>query len=95
MDIPTKTVPDMYRDRRDLIRPDIHRGSLKELAAMKVKVDVEKCSSCGLCAESCPDVFEMGDDDIAKVKVETVPADGEAAMKEAVENCPTEAIIVE
>ncbi len=59
---------------------------------MKVTVDKDACTNCGLCAETCPEVFEMGDDDIPKVKVETVPAEAEATCKEAVENCPGECI---
>ncbi|MFH1230627.1 MAG: ferredoxin [Planctomycetota bacterium] len=58
---------------------------------MTVTVDKELCSGCGLCTETCPDVFEMIDD-IAKVKVSTVPANAEPSCKEAAEGCPTEAI---
>jgi ferredoxin len=59
---------------------------------MKATIDTELCSGCGLCSETCPDVFEMGDDDIAKVKVNAVPASAEGCCKEAAEGCPTEAI---
>lgn len=62
---------------------------------MKATVDKESCSGCGLCAETCPDVFEMGDDDIAKVKVTPVPAAAEGTAKEAAEGCPSEAIKLE
>lgn len=58
---------------------------------MQATVDKELCSGCGLCAETCPDVFEMTDD-IAKVKVNTIPANAEACCKEAAEGCPAEAI---
>jgi len=59
---------------------------------MKAVVDKEACTSCGLCVETCPDVFEMDDKDIAKVKVTPVPASAEASCKEAAESCPAEAI---
>ena len=62
---------------------------------MKVTIDKDLCTSCGLCVETCPDVFEMGDDDIAKVKVSAVPASAEASCKEAAESCPGESIKIE
>lgn len=58
---------------------------------MQATVDKELCSGCGLCAETCPDVFEM-DNDIAKVKVNPIPANAESCCKEAAEGCPAEAI---
>ena len=62
---------------------------------MKATVEKDLCTSCGLCAETCPDVFEMADDDIAKVKTDSVPAEAEATCKEAADNCPAEAIKAE
>ena len=61
---------------------------------MKAVVDKELCSSCGLCVEACPEVFEMDASDIAKVKVTSVPASAESCCKEAAEGCPSEAIKV-
>jgi len=61
---------------------------------MKAVVDKSACIGCGLCVETCPVVFEMNDD-IAVVKVETVPPDAEDACKEAAEACPVEAITTE
>jgi len=61
---------------------------------MRVTVDEETCIGCGLCAETCPEVFEM-DDDKARVKVDQVPDDVGDACREAVENCPVEAIYIE
>jgi len=59
---------------------------------MKVTID-DSCTACGLCVETCPDVFELGDDDeIAKVKVDEVPSDREDCAREAADGCPVEAI---
>jgi ferredoxin len=60
---------------------------------MKVKIE-DTCTACGLCVDTCPEVFEMGDD-LAQVIVDDVPAEHEDAVHEAAEECPVEAIIVE
>jgi ferredoxin len=62
---------------------------------MKVTVDADACTGCGLCAETCPEVFDMGDDDIAKVKGDEVPTDAEDSAKQAADDCPAEAIKVD
>ena len=61
---------------------------------MKVKVDADLCTGCELCIDTCPEVFEMKDD-VSVAKVENVPADMEDDVREAGEDCPVEAIIVE
>jgi ferredoxin len=61
---------------------------------MKAIVDEETCIGCGLCADTCPEVFEMGDDK-AVVKVEEVPENAVDSCREAAENCPVEAIQIE
>ncbi len=62
---------------------------------MKAQVDQDICTGCGLCPDVCPEVFEIGDDDLAKVKVATVPSEAEESCREAAEQCPVEAISVE
>jgi ferredoxin len=59
---------------------------------MKVTVDKSLCSGCGVCAETCPEVFELGDDGLARVLVETVPSNMESACRDAADECPMEAI---
>lgn len=59
---------------------------------MKASVDPDTCIGCELCPTICPEVFEMGNDGIAHVKVDPVPADSEGTAKEAAESCPVEAI---
>jgi ferredoxin len=61
---------------------------------MKVTVDEETCIGCGLCSETCPEVFEMTDDKVI-VKVDEVPEDVIETCREAAENCPVEAIQIE
>lgn len=61
---------------------------------VKATVDQDLCTGCGLCESACPEVFEM-QDDLAVVKVDTVPKDAEEACKQAAEDCPVEAISCE
>lgn len=60
---------------------------------MIVRIE-DSCTACGMCIDTCPDVFEMGDA-IAQVIVETVPAEMEDAAQQAADECPVEAIVVE
>lgn len=61
---------------------------------MKAKVDSDLCTGCGLCADSCPEVFEMAGD-MARVKASPVPKNAEDCTREAKDNCPVEAISIE
>jgi ferredoxin len=53
-----------------------------------VRVNKEKCIGCGLCAQVCGEVFEMGKDNKAKVKEQK---DIEC-VKDAIDQCPIKAI---
>ncbi len=61
---------------------------------MKVSVDKDACTGCGLCADTCPEVFEI-DDSLAKVKAAEVPASALKTCREAADNCPVECIALE
>jgi ferredoxin len=60
---------------------------------MKAAIDQDLCIGCGLCPDTCPEVFEMGED-TATVKVVDVPAAVEASCVEAMERCPVDAISI-
>lgn len=61
---------------------------------MKATVDKDLCIGCGLCAETCPEVFEMNDDMIAIVIVDEVPAEHKDSAQAAADACPVEAIAI-
>lgn len=60
---------------------------------MQVRIE-DTCTSCGLCVDACPEVFEMGSD-MVEVIIDEVPKGLEEAVQQAVDECPVEAIIVE
>lgn len=62
---------------------------------MRAKIDRDGCISCGLCPETCPEVFRMADDGKAEVYVEEVPKDKEGEAEEAADGCPVSVISVE
>lgn len=61
---------------------------------MKAALDRDGCISCGLCIDVCPEVFRMGEDGIAEVFLEEVPANVEEKAIEAQESCPVSVITV-
>ncbi len=61
---------------------------------MRAIVDEEACIGCDLCAETCPEVFEMVDEK-ARAKVDEVPEEFAETCREAAEDCPVEAIQIE
>jgi ferredoxin len=61
--------------------------------AMNVRIE-DNCTACGLCVDTCPEVFEMGDS-IAEVIVSHVPVELEETVQQAADECPVEAIVVE
>ena len=62
---------------------------------MQVRVDDTLCTACEVCVDTCPDVFEMGDEDVVTVKVNPVPEEFEDDVQESAESCPCEAILID
>ncbi|MCR4434757.1 MAG: ferredoxin [Clostridiales bacterium] len=62
---------------------------------MKARVDREKCIGCGLCTNICPEVFELDEEGLARVKVSEIPESSAEAAGEAADSCPAEAISIE
>jgi ferredoxin len=61
---------------------------------MTVSVDKELCVGCGICVSLCPELFEMGADELAFARSEFVPADYQDCCSRAAEECPVNAIKV-
>lgn len=57
---------------------------------MKYSVN-DNCIGCGLCANTCPEVFHM-DDGHAVAIPDAVPLQAEAEAQDAMEGCPVNAI---
>ncbi|MFA5090697.1 MAG: ferredoxin [Candidatus Omnitrophota bacterium] len=57
----------------------------------KVSVDTSTCVGCGLCEQSCPEVFEVGGDGIAHVKAQLCTVHN---LKEVADSCPVNSIKV-
>ena len=59
----------------------------------KVKIDESTCIGCGTCVALCPEVFELGEDGKAKVKLQNSKTPKlQAEIDEAIEACPVKAI---
>lgn len=62
---------------------------------MKIKVNQDACIGCGACLAIAEDLFELNEDGLSTAKVDVVPEDKVDVAKEAVESCPTGAIVSE
>ena len=57
-----------------------------------VKVNKNKCIGCGACAATYSEIFHMEDDVKAGVKSGVDAKKNAKSIKEAIKNCPAEAI---
>ena len=62
---------------------------------MKVKVNQDACIGCGACAAICEDVFEINDEGLSQVKTNEISKDIEQEVRDAIDSCPTGAIVGE
>lgn len=62
---------------------------------MKAVVDRDLCIGCGLCEDTCPEVFRLEDDGIAMVIVDTITAELYGPVRDSAELCPVSAIDIE
>ncbi len=62
---------------------------------MKATVDHEQCIGCGVCEAECPEVFEINNEGMADVIVDEIGEDVLEKAKEAQEQCPVEAIVID
>lgn len=66
----------------------------ERMSNMKVSIERDGCISCGLCPSICPEVFRMGEDDLAEVYAEPTE-DNADSVQEAADSCPSSVIIIE
>lgn len=58
----------------------------------RILIDKSKCLGCDTCVALCPEVFELGKDGKARIKLEPRSQKSEVSVKEAIEACPVGAI---
>lgn len=61
---------------------------------MKVSINPDLCAGFGVCVGLSDEVFEIHDDGYGTVKVAEVPAELEDVVREAVSQCPANAISI-
>ncbi|QSZ68366.1 ferredoxin [Methanofollis aquaemaris] len=70
---------------------------------VRVTIEREECTSCALCWETCPEVFEEGPDGFAQIMEEyqtdgpeagKVPGEMKECAVDAADGCPVEIIKV-
>jgi len=62
---------------------------------MKPKVDEDLCIGCGLCEDTCPEVFALRDDGYAHVVTEEPDEELYGCARDACDACPVAAITIE
>ena len=59
---------------------------------MRVVVDRNLCEGNGVCADVAPELFVVGDDDLARVLIEHPGEELRGKLEEAVRRCPRQAL---
>jgi len=63
------------------------------MAIVRVWIE-EGCTECGVCEETCPEVFRLGDEGVEVIVGADLVAN-EETIKQAAEECPMEIIAFE
>jgi ferredoxin len=61
---------------------------------MRAVVNEDMCEGHGKCQLAAPEVFELGDDDVSRVKLDPVPDELREKVERAARLCPRQAITV-
>lgn len=61
---------------------------------LDVSVDRGRCCGYAVCVGLCPEVFDLDDDGLARIVIDAVPVELEAAVRHAEASCPEAAIVV-
>lgn len=59
---------------------------------MELRVDPDICISCGTCIDICPETFDWNEEGKARSLYDEVPPSLEEYARDALENCPVDAI---
>lgn len=59
---------------------------------LHIAVDPTMCEANGVCVEVLPEVLDLGDDDVLRVRLRTMPPDLLERAREAVRVCPKQAL---
>jgi ferredoxin len=61
---------------------------------MRVLIDELLCEGHALCEGIAPDIFQVGDDDMARVVMDDIPESRRDDVANAVRSCPKQAISI-
>jgi ferredoxin len=62
---------------------------------VRVIVDRDDCEANAICAGLVPEVFEVDDDDVLRIKLDVIPANLADSVRYAVRSCPKAALSLE
>ena len=62
---------------------------------MKIRIDYDLCEGNAVCMKVCPEVFEVGDDDRARLRIKSPDEDLRAKIEAAVRRCPRQALAID
>ena len=60
---------------------------------MRVVVDKDRCEGCGLCEDTCPDIFLM-EGKVSTVRNQVVPPECEWLCEDTADDCSVKAITI-